>query len=141
MNRKFAILALVTFCALVAACKKAVPPGPDVWAVVNGKEIGRVEVEKYYRTKVNDEGPAPSQEESLSLKLSILDELINNEILLERAFEEPFEKSADTAIGLARRHFEQGVPRVGRREGIDRAGNMGQCQVERGAAGSRSSSS
>jgi peptidyl-prolyl cis-trans isomerase SurA len=53
--------------------------------VVNGKEITQDEVEKYYRTRVNPEGPAPSQEEALSLKLSILDELITNEILLERA--------------------------------------------------------
>jgi peptidyl-prolyl cis-trans isomerase SurA len=71
---------------LAASCKRAeVAPGPDVWAVVNGKDITRQEVEKYYRNRVNPEGPTPSQEESLSLKLSILDELINNEILLERA--------------------------------------------------------
>ena len=56
-----------------------------MWAVVNGKEIHRDEVEKYFRTRVSAEGPAPSQEEALSLKLNILDELINNEILLERA--------------------------------------------------------
>ena len=56
-----------------------------MWAVVNGKEIQRAEVEKYFRTRVNAEGPAPSQEEALSLKLNILDELVNNEILLERA--------------------------------------------------------
>jgi peptidyl-prolyl cis-trans isomerase SurA len=34
---------------------------------------------------VNPEGQEPSQEEALSLKLNVLDELINNEILLERA--------------------------------------------------------
>jgi peptidyl-prolyl cis-trans isomerase SurA len=56
-----------------------------VWAVVNGKEIHRDEVDKYYRTRVNPEGQEPSQEEALSLKLNVLDELINNEILLERA--------------------------------------------------------
>jgi len=31
---------------------------------------------------VNPEGQEPSQEEALSLKLNVLDELINNEILL-----------------------------------------------------------
>src|SRR4029077_14312940 len=41
--------------------------------------------DKYYRTRVNPEGKGPSQEESLSQKLNELDELINNEILLERA--------------------------------------------------------
>jgi peptidyl-prolyl cis-trans isomerase SurA len=67
------------------ACKREAPPAADVWAVVNGKEIKRDEVEKYYRTRVNPEGQEPSQEEALSLKLNVLDELINNEILLERA--------------------------------------------------------
>jgi peptidyl-prolyl cis-trans isomerase SurA len=52
---------------------------------VNGKEIKRADVDKYYRTRVNPEGQEPSQEEALSLKLNVLDELINNEILLERA--------------------------------------------------------
>ena len=70
---------------MLAGCKKQVAAGPDVWAVVDGKEIHRAEVEKYFRSRVNPEGPPPSQEEALSLKLSILDELINNEILLEHA--------------------------------------------------------
>jgi peptidyl-prolyl cis-trans isomerase SurA len=56
-----------------------------VWATVNGTEIKRDEVEKYYRSQVNPEGQEPSQEEALSLKLNVLDQLINNEILLERA--------------------------------------------------------
>jgi peptidyl-prolyl cis-trans isomerase SurA len=57
----------------------------DLWATVNGIGIKESEVEKYYRSRVNAEAPAPSHDEALSLKLSILDELINNEILLERA--------------------------------------------------------
>src|SRR5580698_6367025 len=68
-----------------AGCKHDVEHGPDVWAVVNGQEIKRDDVDKYYRTRVNPEGQEPSQEEALSLKLNVLDELINNEILLERA--------------------------------------------------------
>jgi peptidyl-prolyl cis-trans isomerase SurA len=68
-----------------AGCKQKTQPSPDVWAVVNGQEIKRDDVDKYYRTRVNPEGQAPSQEEALSLKLNVLDELINNEILLERA--------------------------------------------------------
>ena len=68
-----------------AGCNKEPRHAPDVWAVVNGKEIKRDEVDKYYRTRVNPEGQEPSQEESLSQKLNVLDELINNEILLEKA--------------------------------------------------------
>jgi len=77
-------LAAMTFAA-VTGCNKQTQHAPDVWAVVNGKEIKREEVDKYYRTRVNPEGQEPSQEEALSLKLNVLDELINNEILLERA--------------------------------------------------------
>src|SRR5438105_10043687 len=69
----------------LAGCKNTAAPAADVWAVVNGKEIKRDEVEKYYRTRISPEGQEPSQEEALSLKLNVIDELINNEILLERA--------------------------------------------------------
>lgn len=53
--------------------------------MVNGKEIMREEVDKAFRSRLNPDSPAPSHEEGLSLKLSILDELVNSEILLERA--------------------------------------------------------
>lgn len=71
--------------AMGTGCKQKAQPSSDVWAVVNGQEIKRDEVDKYYRTRVNPEGQEPSQEEVLSLKLNVLEELINNEILLERA--------------------------------------------------------
>src|SRR5213592_4343948 len=77
-------LAAMVF-AIAAGCNKQTQHAPDVWAMVNGKEIKREEIDKYYRTRVNPEGQEPSQEEALSLKLNVLDELINNEILLERA--------------------------------------------------------
>jgi peptidyl-prolyl cis-trans isomerase SurA len=69
----------------LAGCNKVSQPSPDVWASVNGTDIKREEVDKYYRTRVSPEGQEPSQEEALSLKLNIIDELVNNEILLERA--------------------------------------------------------
>jgi peptidyl-prolyl cis-trans isomerase SurA len=77
------VAAMLLLC--LSGCNKQTQHAPDVWATVNGKEIKRDEVEKYYRTRVNPEGPPPSQEEALSLKLNVLDELINNEILIERA--------------------------------------------------------
>src|SRR5437867_11059449 len=60
--------------ALTTGCNKQAQHAPDVWAMVNGKEIKREEVDKYYRTRVNPEGQEPSQEESLSQKLNVLDE-------------------------------------------------------------------
>ncbi|HTT32269.1 MAG TPA: SurA N-terminal domain-containing protein [Methylomirabilota bacterium] len=86
MHRAAALLPLAAFAlALGSGCNKPVQHAPDVWAVVNGKEIKRDEVDKYYRTRVSPDGQEPSQEEALSLKLNVLDELIYNEILLERA--------------------------------------------------------
>jgi len=79
------ILAALAISALATSCKREAAPGPDVWATVNGKEISRSEVEKNYRVRVNPQAPTPSHEEILSLKLNILDELINSEILLDRA--------------------------------------------------------
>ena len=79
----FVHLALVV--SLLAGCKQQERHSPDVWAMVNGTEIKRDEVEKYYRSQVNPEGQEPSQEEALSLKLNVIEQLVNNEILLERA--------------------------------------------------------
>jgi peptidyl-prolyl cis-trans isomerase SurA len=84
LKLRFLIVATLIVCAL-AGCREETAPGPDVWAVVNGKEITRAEVEKNFRSRLSADSPAPSHEEALSLKLTILDELINSEILLERA--------------------------------------------------------
>jgi peptidyl-prolyl cis-trans isomerase SurA len=86
VKRRILFFAAIALCAFAAACKKdSAPPSPDAWAVVNGKEITRADVERAFRSRVNADAPDPSQEEALSLKLSILDELINSEILIERA--------------------------------------------------------
>ncbi|HXJ18519.1 MAG TPA: SurA N-terminal domain-containing protein [Candidatus Polarisedimenticolia bacterium] len=85
LRRRILALAAVAACALAGSCRKEAPPRPNVWAVVNGKEILREDVDKVFKSRVNSEAPQPSQEEALSLKLSILDELINSEILVQRA--------------------------------------------------------
>lgn len=85
MKRKSLLFAGMALVLYLAACNRQAAPSADVWAVVDGKQILRPDVEKVYRTRVNADGPTPSQEEALSLKLSILDELINSDILLDRA--------------------------------------------------------
>ena len=59
--------------------------GADVMATVNGRKITRTEVEKYYANQTADAPQKPSQEQADSLRLSILRELIDNEILMQRA--------------------------------------------------------
>jgi len=85
LKPKFLPLAGLALVFSAVSCNRQAAPGPDVWASVNNKNISRADVDKVYRTRVNADGPAPSQEEALSLKLSILDELINSDILLDRA--------------------------------------------------------
>jgi peptidyl-prolyl cis-trans isomerase SurA len=85
LKRRPPTIAALVVCALLGACKQEMAPGPDVWAVVDGKQILRQDVEKIFRTRVNPDAPRPSQEEALSLKLGILDELVNSQILLDRA--------------------------------------------------------
>ena len=70
---------------LAGACNRGAAPGPGVWATVNDQPVSREETEKYYRTRLMGQSGAPSQDEALSLTLSVLDELINNEILIQRA--------------------------------------------------------
>jgi peptidyl-prolyl cis-trans isomerase SurA len=61
------------------------PSSPDVWAVVNGTELKRDHVERLYRTMLNADAGIPTDEEALSAKLGILEDMINDEILIARA--------------------------------------------------------
>ena len=64
MKRATLWLGLLAALAAAASCGKQAAPGPDVWAVVNGKEITRADVDKYYRSRVSSEGQEPSHEEA-----------------------------------------------------------------------------
>jgi peptidyl-prolyl cis-trans isomerase SurA len=85
VKRLLTAVGIVAVALLANGCKKDTAPSPDVWATVNGHDIKQAEVEKYYRSSATSDNPSPSQEEALSLKLNVLDELINNEILMELA--------------------------------------------------------
>lgn len=87
-NPKRPLAAVAVLAALVmGGCKHDAAPSPDTWAIVNGQTISREQVEKYYRSRINAQGQtaSPSQDEALSLTLSIVDELINDELMLQRA--------------------------------------------------------
>ncbi len=69
---------------LFVACSRG-SSATDVMAKVNGRKISIAEVEKYYQNKTAGSPQQPSGEEARSLRLSILRELIDNEILTQRA--------------------------------------------------------
>jgi peptidyl-prolyl cis-trans isomerase SurA len=85
VRKAFAATLLVSAVAVFGCKHSDVAPAPDVWAIVNGDQIHRPEAEKYYKSRLNPQAPTPSQEEALSLTLNVLDELINNDILIQRA--------------------------------------------------------
>jgi len=89
----YASLALGLVLAAGVSCRRHEAPAADVWARVNGHEIKHEEVDKYFRTLVMQQGQEPSAEEAALLKLNIIDELVNNEILLERARAQGLEAS------------------------------------------------
>lgn len=89
LNLRRPALAAATALALVmtlglAACNKQKTAG-DVMAEVNGKKILRSEVDKYYANQTAGTPQPPAAEQAQSLRLSILRELIDNEIMMQRA--------------------------------------------------------
>lgn len=68
---------------VMAGCHR--PPSPDVMATVNGKDILRADVEKYYKASVGDNPQEPSPERASIVRLNILHQLIEDEILQQRA--------------------------------------------------------
>ncbi len=77
--------------AFLAACssKPAAPAAPkplaaDTWAVVDGREITRADVDKAYRRMQEPNQPL-SREEILTAKLTLLDDLIVQDILFAKA--------------------------------------------------------
>jgi peptidyl-prolyl cis-trans isomerase SurA len=81
----FAWFLLVAGLAMFATGCGPKKPGDDVAAVVDGRKIYRIDIEKYYQNQTSGSEQQPSGEQATSLRLSILKELIDNEILMRRA--------------------------------------------------------
>jgi len=82
-NFIFPVVASGVLLAGLAGCHR--PPSPDVMASVNGKEILRSDVEKYYKASLGDNAQPPSAEQASIVRLNILHTLIEDEILQQRA--------------------------------------------------------
>ena len=122
LDRRFAScrqysLLLVSLSALAAACGTAAcrstpaTPAPaisdDTWAVVDGRNITREEVDKAYR-RLRDTSQPLSQEETLTAKLSLLNDLILQDIMLAKARAlklEVAQSELDTAYANAKKNI------------------------------------
>jgi peptidyl-prolyl cis-trans isomerase SurA len=104
------LLLLLALAGMAGACqgKPAAPPvSADAWAVVNGREITREDVEKAYRR--NLQGPPPaSDEETATAKLEVLDQLIVQDLLLAKAREAKIEVP-DTELDAAYAEARKGI--------------------------------
>lgn len=72
-------------CALLWACGAGGQDG--VAAVVNGYKITYADLEAYYRNQMQDQDEPPSEEQARMLRLNLLREIIDRQLLLQRAEE------------------------------------------------------
>ena len=113
VNRRVSVAVALTALCLTIACRSpqapAPPPvSPDAWAVVNGKEITRDEVEKGFRRSGNT--AQMSDEEATAAKMALLDDLIMEEILMAKARDlkiEVPETEVDTAYAEAKKNITE----------------------------------
>ena len=135
--RSFVVVPLVVAAGSLAACQQsatqpAAAVSPDTWAVVDGRQITRDDVEKAYRRVQGAEQTTLSEEEAMAAKLSILNELIVQDLLiakaqtlkvvvadadLDKAFNEAKQNIPDDSFQkeLARRNLTAGDMREGLR--------------------------
>ena len=125
--------------SFTAACRSTTPSTPpaaqvsdNVWAVVDGRQITQEDVEKGYR-RIRDASQPLSTEEELTAKLSLLNDLILQDILIAKARDLKIEVPAtelDNAFNEARKNItdeafqqeltQRGLTPADMREGLRR---------------------
>ena len=76
-------LFVVVLLAFASACSSKV--GGDIMATVDGRKIFRSDVDKYYDNQVASAQQSPTGEQATALRLNILRQMIDDEILMRRA--------------------------------------------------------
>jgi peptidyl-prolyl cis-trans isomerase SurA len=111
-RRSSLVLAVVVSIVTAAGCRSnTAAPGatavsPNVWATVGERQISRDEVEKAFRREAAPQ--QPSEEEALAGKLTLLNEMIVQELILAKARELKIELSdteLDTAFAEAKKNI------------------------------------
>src|SRR6266851_3725436 len=83
--RQALIVAMMLLLAVLSTSCSRKLSGNDVAATVDGQKIYRADLEKYFATQTAGSNQPLSDEQATSMRLSILRELIENEILMHRA--------------------------------------------------------
>lgn len=84
LRQALVVLTMLSLAGLATSCNRK-PSGNDVAASVDGQKIYRADLEKYFERQTAGSNQPLSDEQATSLRLSILRELIENEILMHRA--------------------------------------------------------
>jgi peptidyl-prolyl cis-trans isomerase SurA len=82
--RNYFFLTFIFICLFFLGCGTS-EHGADVMAKVNGRPISRAEVDKYYENQSASSPQKPTGEQAESLRLNILKQLIDQEIMMQRA--------------------------------------------------------
>jgi parvulin-like peptidyl-prolyl isomerase len=106
------LVLLISSLAFLSACRTApASPAPsisaDTWATVDGRTISRSDVERAFRRQ-SDPSQVLSEEEALSAKLNLLNDLIVQDILLAKAAQLKIDlpqAELDTAYGNAKKNI------------------------------------
>jgi peptidyl-prolyl cis-trans isomerase SurA len=83
MSPRIAGLALVASLSFLGGCHRS--PSADVVATVNGKQLMRADLEKYYQANLGDAPQNISPEDADFRRLNVLQGMIQDEILQQRA--------------------------------------------------------
>ena len=101
------VLALAAGCGKESATPASV--SPDAWATVDGRTIMKEDVEKAFR-RTQDQAQAMGAEEALTIKLSLLNEMVVQDILVAKAqalkIEVP-QKDLDDAYNNAKKNLTE----------------------------------
>jgi peptidyl-prolyl cis-trans isomerase SurA len=85
LRQIFLIVGVSLTLAIGFGCGNREAGGNDVAAVVDGHKIYLSDVEKYYQNQTSGSNQHPAGEQATTVKLNILRDLIDNEILMRRA--------------------------------------------------------
>ena len=77
------LLAALSFVLLLAACQPSA--GDSVAAVVDGYQITLDDLDRYYQSQLGEQAGPPSEDQARMMRLSLLNEIIDRQILLQKA--------------------------------------------------------
>ncbi len=79
------LMGTLLFLSAFTGCQGRRSGGSEVLAEVNGRPVTALEVDKYYKQQVMEAPQKPTGEQEMMLRLNVLQGLVEQEILLQRA--------------------------------------------------------